>query len=204
MVNKKQKLNIIQLRLKKGLQQKELAKLLTGKNGKPLQSGTLGRIERGERVLYPELAIQIAKILDCSVSEIFGENQVQLTATPTSLIEIMGIKTGDGIVMKKTGSKIAKPDILKNVSSAFAIEVFDETMLPKFNLGEVVFADPTRVVKINDYVIAVTKDDVMTVRKINALTKTTVKLEQLNKKKIVAHKTKDVKLNVIVASQISR
>ena len=94
--------------------------------------------------------------------------------------------------------------VLKNVSSAFAIEVFDETMLPKFNLGEVVFADPTRVVKINDYVIAVTKDNVMTVRKINALTKTTVKLEQLNKKKIVSHKTKDFTLNVIVASQISR
>ena len=202
MVNKKQKLNIIQLRQKKGLQQKELANLLTGKDGKPIQSGTLGRIERGERVLYPELAIQIAKVLDCTVSEILGE--IELTTTSSSLIEIFGVQTSDGIVMEKTGSKIAKPDILKNVSSAFAIEVFDETMISKFSLGEVVFADPTRVVKINDYVIAVTKDNVMTVRKINALTKTTVKLEQLNKKKIVAHKTKDVKLNVIVASQISR
>lgn len=202
MVNKKQKLNIIQLRQKKGLQQKELAKLLTGKDGKPIQSGTLGRIERGERVLYPELAIQIAKVLDCSVSEILGE--IELTSTSLSLIEILGVQTSDGIVMEKTGSKIAKPDILKNVASAFAIEVFDETMNPKFSLGEVVFADPTRVVKINDYVVAVSKNNVMTVRKINALTKTTVKLEQLNKKKIVAHKTKDVKLNVIVASQISR
>jgi len=201
-VNKKQKLNIIQLRQKKGLQQKELAKLLTGKDGKPIQSGTLGRIERGERVLYPELAIQIAKVLDCSVSEILGE--IELTSTSLSLIEILGVQTSDGIVMEKTGSKIAKPDILKNVASAFAIEVFDETMNPKFSLGEVVFADPTRVVKINDYVVAVSKNNVMTVRKINALTKTTVKLEQLNKKKIVAHKTKDVKLNVIVASQISR
>lgn len=202
MVNKKQKLNIIQLRQKKGLQQKELAKLLTGKDGKPIQSGTLGRIERGERVLYPELAIQIAKVLDCSVSEILGE--IELTSTSLSLIEILGVQTSDGIVMEKTGSKIAKPDILKNVASAFAIEVFDETMNPKFSLGEVVFADPTRVVKINDYVVAVSKNNVMTVRKINALTKTTVKLEQLNKKKIVTHKTKDVKLNVIVASQISR
>ena len=202
MVNKKQKLNIIQLRQKKGLQQKELAKLLTGKDGKPIQSGTLGRIERGERVLYPELAIHIAKVLDCSISEILGE--IELTSTSLSLIEILGVQTSDGIVMEKTGSKIAKPDILKNVASAFAIEVFDETMNPKFSLGEVVFADPTRVVKINDYVVAVSKNNVMTVRKINALTKTTVKLEQLNKKKIVTHKTKDVKLNVIVASQISR
>ena len=110
-------------RERKGLTQEEL--------GKRLNSGrsTVTKFERGERPLTPSWLDRIAKELDCAPLDILGDE-----------VPVVGkIGAGGSVIYEDVGNEdtIKRPPETPGV--LVGLEVAGESMLPKYDPGDVIF-----------------------------------------------------------------
>ena len=138
--------------MKAGLNQLELAEA-TGMTG-----GKLGRIERGERSLKPEDAIEIARACGVSVEDLFEEPITTQWRPSTGLppLKLVGEYTLAERVVRfvKTATTVQRPNYLEGVDDAYAMHVYTSEMEPRYAVGETVFVDPSRPV-VGQYAVVV-------------------------------------------------
>lgn len=106
-----------------GLTQQQLADILgTGKS-------TVVKLERGERDLNERWLTRISKVLDCQPTDLLDED-----------VAIVGkIGAGGSIIFEDIGAtdSVARPP--ETAGALVGLEVEGESMLPKFDPGDVVF-----------------------------------------------------------------
>ena len=145
--------NIRAARMKAGLNQLELAEA-TGMTG-----GKLGRIERGERSLKPEDAVEIARACGVAVEDLFEEPMTTQWRPSTGLppLKLVGEYTLVERVVRfvKTATTVQRPNYLEGVDDAYAMHVYTSEMEPRFAPGETVYVDPSRPVLAGQYAVVV-------------------------------------------------
>jgi len=115
-------------RTRAGLTQQALADALgTGKS-------TVVKLERGERPLSQSWLMRISPILDCSPSDLLDDD-----------VAVVGkIGAGGSIVFEDLGEteQVARPP--ETAGTLVGLEVDGESMLPKFDPGDIVFISRDR------------------------------------------------------------
>lgn len=139
--------------MRAGLSQTDLARA-TGMTG-----GKLGRIERGERTLKPEDAIEIARACGVSVADLFEESLVPqpVTAGVLPALKLVGefMLTERVVRFVRTTTTMQRPGYLEGVSDAYAMHVYTSEMEPRYAVGETVLVDPSRPVLKGQYAVVV-------------------------------------------------
>ncbi len=64
------KIFIRERRLERHMTQKQLAKQIINREGRPLDQGPLSRYENGKPLIPLDLALQIARILNCKIENL--------------------------------------------------------------------------------------------------------------------------------------
>lgn len=64
------KIFIRELRRARHMTQKQLAEQIINREGKPLDQGPLSRYEKGKPIIPLDLALQIAKVLNCKIENL--------------------------------------------------------------------------------------------------------------------------------------
>lgn len=210
-----------ELRLARGLSQKELAERVKPATTQP----TIDRLEKGERgldvvwmdVLAKALNVNAADLLlaeDKTSSKVSGGKVAPALAAqafPSALstgpkdLPILGyVKAGtDGffIVNGEVQGFAVRPDLLQGVKDAYAVYIHDKSMFPAFEPGHLAWADPLRPVKPGDAVIVQLTDGQAFIKRLKRRTEKALICEQWNPAQEIKYDTKKVRaIHLVVGS----
>ena len=153
--------NLVRLKLRERGMSMHGASLKIGKNHAYLQQF----IERGKPAALPESVRDLLGPLlgvEPSVLKLGGPTQQSspLPSAPSGeSIPVMGVGqrgTGDPAHwMGAAVEQIARPPALGGTPDGYAVYIFDDTMVPRYHPGEVVYINPARPVSSGDYVLVV-------------------------------------------------
>jgi SOS-response transcriptional repressor LexA len=144
------------------------------------------RYMRGETPLKADMASQIADIFGVSVEHVMGFGGADDPGKQSKL-PLYGTAQGgigsDISDMSYAIDHLDRPDFLKSSPNAYCVYVTGESMEPRYYAGEIVYVNPARPIRRNDYAVIQTHDDdghhAMIKRYISASDDKVV-LEQLN------------------------
>ena len=152
--------NLRRARMRAGLNGRQIADLLG------MHAGTYRQYESGRRHMKLELAVQVAKILECDLSELVGDYSEDLVAAPSGTddhqsdaihpqyLSVYGKSTilrTDEVEFVDTGTLVPRPDGVSG--EAYALRVYSAKAGPRFEVGDLLICDPTEPVKANQWAV---------------------------------------------------
>ena len=169
------------------------AKDLADKIGK--QAQTLRRYVRHEAEPRIEVAELIADVLGVGIDEVLGaEDAVIVTANKARMLPVYGsAEDFDMIDLQEPIDSIETPPYLLNTIAAYAVYVAGETMVPRFNPGEIAFVHPGKPFKANDSVIVQLKTDNAVLKTFQKIDDNEIILSQFSTSETVTYQRDDVK-----------
>jgi phage repressor protein C with HTH and peptisase S24 domain len=109
-----------------------------------MQPHTLRRYARNESQPKPDLAIKIASVFGVDPAEVLGFAVAE--SNPLAKIPLYGSAeagVGSDITdMDRAIDHIDRPPFLLSATSAYAVYVVGESMVPRFKSGEILYVDP--------------------------------------------------------------
>jgi phage repressor protein C with HTH and peptisase S24 domain len=175
------------------------AKDLADKIGK--QAQTLRRYVRHEAEPKLEVAEAIADALGCTVDAVLGV-EVITSSKPTDsrMLPVYGAAQGgvgfDITDVREPIDSIEAPPYLQNSVDAYAVYVTGDSMVPRFNPGEVVYVHPGKPFKANDSVIVQFEDnkaDHAIIKTFKKMDEKKIFLSQFNPDKTISYQRLQVK-----------
>lgn len=201
---------IRELRLARGLSQKELAERVDS------TQPTIDRLEKGERNLKTGMMEQLAAALRVAPADLFAVKEAEGNATyaPRSLLPglagakdlpILGyVKAGtEGffIVNGEVQGFAVRPDLLQGVKDAYAVYVHDKSMFPAFEPGHLAWVDPLRPVKPGDAIVLQMQDGQAFIKRLKRRVEKYVICEQWNPAQEIKYDTQKVRaIHLVVGS----
>ena len=169
------------------------AKDLADKIGK--QAQTLRRYVRHEAEPRIEVAELIADVLGVGIDEVLGaEDAVIVTANKARMLPVYGsAEDFDMIDLQEPIDSIETPPYLLNTIAAYAVYVAGETMVPRFNPGEIAFVHPGKPFKANDSVIVQLKTDNAVLKTFQKIDDNEIILSQFSTSETVTYQRDNVK-----------
>ena len=169
------------------------AKDLADKIGK--QAQTLRRYVRDEAEPRIEVAELIADVLGVGIDEVLGaEDAVIVTANKARMLPVYGsAEDFDMIDLQEPIDSIETPPYLLNTIAAYAVYVAGETMVPRFNPGEIAFVHPGKPFKANDSVIVQLKTDNAVLKTFQKIDDNEIILSQFSTSETVTYQRDNVK-----------
>ena len=169
------------------------AKDLADQIGK--QAQTLRRYVRHEAEPRIEVAELIADVLGVGIDEVLGaEDAVIVTANKARMLPVYGsAEDFDMIDLQEPIDSIETPPYLLNTIAAYAVYVAGETMVPRFNPGEIAFVHPGKPFKANDSVIVQLKTDNAVLKTFQKIDDNEIILSQFSTSETVTYQRDNVK-----------
>ena len=169
------------------------AKDLADQIGK--QAQTLRRYVRHEAEPRIEVAELIADVLGVGIDEVLGaEDAVIVTANKARMLPVYGsAEDFDMIDLQEPIDSIETPPYLLNTIAAYAVYVAGETMVPRFNPGELAFVHPGKPFKANDSVIVQLKTDNAVLKTFQKIDDNEIILSQFSTSETVTYQRDNVK-----------
>lgn len=90
-------------------------------------------------------------------------------------------------------STIPRPAVLHGVRQAFALYCFDNRMEPRYTLGDILYADPSRPLTSGCYVCIILTDDRVLIAQFLERHEDTIRIRQFNPEKIFSLKANTIK-----------
>ena len=173
--------NLLTLRNLKGLQQGEVAV------GVKMKQPEYSKMERGERRIGDHLE-KLTKFFKVTPNEIQSQQlqsqQYKQKYTEDLPLFGMPVQNGEGVQMhKQFVSHTIRPDYLVENLQSYACFIHGSTLSPRYEHGDLVYVDPNRQAKEDDYVVIQVKqgDHVTGIfRKVIQITDRQMKFQTLN------------------------
>ena len=195
--------NLLTLRNLKGLQQGEVAV------GVKMKQPEYSKMERGERRIGDHLE-KLTKFFKVAPNEIQSQQlqsqQYKHKYTEDLPLFGMPVQNGEGVQMhKQFVSHTIRPDYLVENLQSYACFIHGSAMSPRYEHGDLVYVDPNRQAKEDDYVVIQVKqgDHVTGIfRKVIQITDRQMKFQTLNPiKEEVIRNSEMLSVHVIVGTR---
>ena len=195
--------NLLTLRNLKGLQQGEVAV------GVKMKQPEYSKMERGERRIGDHLE-KLTKFFKVAPNEIQSQQlqsqQYKHKYTEDLPLFGMPVQNGEGVQMhKQFVSHTIRPDYLVENLQSYACFIHGSAMSPRYEHGDLVYVDPNRQAKEDDYVVIQVKqgDHVTGIfRKVIQITDRQMKFQTLNPiKEEVIKNSEMLSVHVIVGTR---
>ena len=195
--------NLLTLRNLKGLQQGEVAV------GVKMKQPEYSKMERGERRIGDHLE-KLTKFFKVAPNEIQSQQlqsqQYKHKYTEDLPLFGMPVQNGEGVQMhKQFVSHTIRPDYLVENLQSYACFIHGSTLSPRYEHGDLVYVDPNRQAKEDDYVVIQVKqgDHVTGIfRKVIQITDRQMKFQTLNPiKEEVIRNSEMLSVHVIVGTR---
>ena len=195
--------NLLTLRNLKGLQQGEVAV------GVKMKQPEYSKMERGERRIGDHLE-KLTKFFKVAPNEIQSQQlqsqQYKHKYTEDLPLFGMPVQNGEGVQMhKQFVSHTIRPDYLVENLQSYACFIHGSTLSPRYEHGDLVYVDPNRQAKEDDYVVIQVKqgDHVTGIfRKVIQITDRQMKFQTLNPiKEEVIKNSEMLSVHVIVGTR---
>ena len=195
--------NLLTLRNLKGLQQGEVAV------GVKMKQPEYSKMERGERRIGDHLE-KLTKFFKVTPNEIQSQQlqsqQYKQKYTEDLPLFGMPVQNGEGVQMhKQFVSHTIRPDYLVENLQSYACFIHGSTLSPRYEHGDLVYVDPNRQAKEDDYVVIQVKqgDHVTGIfRKVIQITDRQMKFQTLNPiKEEVIRNSEMLSVHVIVGTR---
>ena len=185
--------NLLTLRNMKGLQQGTVAKAIK------MKQPEYSKMERGERRIGDHLE-KLTKFFKVDTSAIQSQEirsaQYKMKYTEDLPLFGMPVQNGEGVQMhRQFVSHTIRPDYLVENLQSYACFIHGSAMSPRYEHGDLVYVDPNRQAKEDDYVVIQVKQG-------DHITGIFRKLIQITDRQMKFHTLKPIKEEVIKNSEM--
>lgn len=171
----------------------------------------IDKLEKGERRLTVEWLIRISKALGIDPADFLSkETSTARLRTKQKISHTAGGSVSHPLLMPnfdetryflpvhgmidpasgtlcnfhEVSSMIPRPAVLHGVRHAFALYCFDHRMEPRYTLGDILYADPSRPLTLGCYVCIILADDRVLIAQFLERHENTIRVRQLKPEKV--------------------